>query len=210
MGSTVPKQYLPLGHLSILETVLDHLLEFEACGRIIVALEPGDQYFGKLGCAASPRIIPVQGGAERCDSVLAALGRVQTPWVMVHDAARPFVSTADLQALLALCTDGSDGGLLAAPVCDTLKAAGEELQVRHTVPRAGLWRALTPQLFRTAQLQAALEQAGARGVTVTDDASAMELAGYHPRLVEGRGDNFKITTPADLELARVLARARGW
>lgn len=209
MGSAIPKQYLMLGRRSILETVLLELLRFEACSRIIVALDEADEYFIKLECASSPRIVRVPGGPERSDSVLSALEEVRTPWVMVHDAVRPFVSQEDLNALLSLCNEDGDGGLLATPVCDTLKLA-EGSQIQRTVPRAGLWRALTPQLFKTAALKDALLAARARGTAVTDDASAMEIAGFHPRLVEGRGDNFKITTTADLQLARVLARSRGW
>ena len=119
-------------------------------------------------------------------------------FVMVHDAARPNLAQVDLDALLERGRADPVGAILAAPVRDTLKRAGDDGGIDGTEPRERLWRALTPQLFRRLQLARALEAAAAAGVAVTDEAMAMERQGARPLLVEGADDNFKITTPADL------------
>jgi len=116
----------------------------------------------------------------------------------VHDAARPNLGLHDLEQLLERGRNDPVGAILAAPVRDTLKRAGNDGGIDATVPRQQLWRALTPQLFRRLQLTRALEDAERAGVEVTDEAMAMELQGQRPLLVEGSDDNFKITTPADL------------
>ncbi|MDQ3511849.1 MAG: 2-C-methyl-D-erythritol 4-phosphate cytidylyltransferase, partial [Pseudomonadota bacterium] len=153
------------------------------------------------------------GGGQRADSVLAALhalpGAVGADaLVLVHDAARPNLHTGDLDRLIEAAGACSDGAILAAPVRDTLKRADSALRIAATEPREQLWRALTPQAFRRGQLTAALQAAQAAGVRVTDEAMAMERTGRHPRLVEGREDNLKVTTPADLALAEHLLGAR--
>jgi 2-C-methyl-D-erythritol 4-phosphate cytidylyltransferase len=124
--------------------------------------------------------------------------------VLVHDAARPNLSGEDINRLIAAAQDHVDGALLAAPVRDTLKRADSQLRIASTESRDGLWRALTPQAFRRAALTSALENARRAGVVVTDEAMAMERMGAKPLLVEGREDNLKVTTPADLALARYL------
>ena len=128
--------------------------------------------------------------------------------LLVHDAARPNVRGGDLSKLIAAANAQRDGAILAAPVRDTLKASDADHRIEATVPRAGLWRALTPQAFRRDLLQRALQTAQAAGVMVTDEAMAVERLGLHPVLVEGREDNLKVTTPADLALVEfLLARA---
>jgi 2-C-methyl-D-erythritol 4-phosphate cytidylyltransferase len=148
------------------------------------------------------------GGGERADSVLAALRSlpedVGDPLVLVHDAARPNLRGPDIERLIDAAFECDDGALLAAPVRDTLKRGGMDARIDATQPREGLWRALTPQAFRRAALASALEQARAAGVIVTDEAMAMERVGARPRLVEGREDNLKVTTPADLALLEFL------
>jgi 2-C-methyl-D-erythritol 4-phosphate cytidylyltransferase len=119
-------------------------------------------------------------------------------FVLVHDAARPNLAQADLGRLLEVGRQDPVGAILAAPVRDTLKRAGDDGGIDATEPRQRLWRALTPQLFRRHQLIRALQDADAAGVEVTDDAMAMERLGARPLLVEGAEDNFKVTTPADL------------
>jgi 2-C-methyl-D-erythritol 4-phosphate cytidylyltransferase len=143
------------------------------------------------------------GGASRAASVLAGLqslpGDVRADdFVLVHDAARPNLSLADLSQLLERGRNDPVGAILAAPVRDTLKRAGDDGGIDATEPRERLWRAFTPQLFRRLQLTRALEAATADGVEVTDEAMAMERLGLRPLLVEGSESNFKITTPADL------------
>jgi 2-C-methyl-D-erythritol 4-phosphate cytidylyltransferase len=103
--------------------------------------------------------------------------------------------------------DGEQGGLLGVPVADTMKRVDSDLQITATVERAGMWHALTPQMFRIGPLRAALQQVISMDCLVTDDAGAMELAGYHPRMVEGHRGNIKITLPADLALAAFYLQA---
>ncbi|MCR5084931.1 MAG: 2-C-methyl-D-erythritol 4-phosphate cytidylyltransferase [Succinivibrionaceae bacterium] len=200
MGSAVPKQYLRVGGHAILELTLGRLLGLPFVGRVVVALAAGDGRFGDLRCAADPRVVAVTGGAERADSVRAALGEVSTEWVLVHDAARPFVRPGDIEALVEACLgDGGVGGILAVPIHDTVKE-GEGGRIARTRPRDGLFRAQTPQMFRAAALREALSG----GVAVTDEASALEARGERPLLVMGSELNFKVTTSDDLRLAQAL------
>ena len=124
--------------------------------------------------------------------------------LLVHDAARPNLRAADITALIEAAQACADGAILAAPVRDTLKRATDDARIAGTEPRDGLWRALTPQAFRRDLLLRALRHARAQGLVVTDEAMAVERLGLHPALVEGREDNLKVTTPADLALAEVL------
>ena len=123
-------------------------------------------------------------------------------WVMVHDAARPCVQLSDIDKLISGAMNHEVGAILAAPVRDTMKR-GAQGQVEHTVDRADLWHALTPQMFRTKPLRNALSQALEQGVSITDEASAFEWKGLSPALIAGRSDNFKITQPEDLALSLI-------
>ena len=204
MLSECPKQYLSIGNKTILEHSLDALLAHPAISRVIVALNPQDTYFAHLAAANDPRIIPVIGGKDRADSVLAGLNAAsQAEWVLVHDAARPCLHLSDLTRLLALMQHSKVGGILAAPVRDTMKRSTTDAvdTIAHTVEREALWHALTPQLFPLALLRECLERALREGATITDEASALEYCGYHPQLVSGRSDNLKVTRPEDLALA---------
>ncbi len=206
MGSSVPKQYLPLAGRTVLEHTLDRLVSHPRIAGVLVAISENDSRWSETGFAAHPRVERVAGGRERCHSVMNALqaltGRADgRDWVLVHDAARPCVSHEDLDHLIEALADHPTGGLLGMPVHDTVKRTDEGLAVRETVSREGLWRAFTPQMFRLRPLHDALSDALGRELTVTDDASAMELAGHRPLMVEGRADNIKITRPEDLRLA---------
>lgn len=208
-GAAVPKQYLDLDGRRVIDHVLDRFLGHPAISGCVVVLHPQDPYWPEGPHAGHPAVWRAEGGAERCHSVrngldvLAAQADARD-WVLVHDAARPCLRRADLDALLAaLAEPGSAGALLAVPVHDTVKRAGTSGErVAATLPRADLWRAFTPQAFRLGDLKQALDFALASGQLVTDDASAMELFGFQPRLVEGHADNLKITCPEDLALAR--------
>jgi 2-C-methyl-D-erythritol 4-phosphate cytidylyltransferase len=155
------------------------------------------------------------GGPERCHSVLNGLRRLREmaaaddDWVLVHDAARPCVRQEDVARLLDELSADPVGGLLAVPARDTIKRADVGGTVVETIDRNVIWRALTPQMFRLGALTAAIVQALGRGVLVTDEAQAMELAGAAPRLVTGHEDNIKITTQSDLALAEFYLRQRG-
>jgi 2-C-methyl-D-erythritol 4-phosphate cytidylyltransferase len=159
-------------------------------------------------------VLTCVGGGERADSVLAALCALEArghgdALAVVHDAARPVLHPSDLARLLDAALADPAGAILSAPVRDTLKREAHG-RIASTEPRDTLWRALTPQAFPLQALRAALEGCRARGVLPTDEAMAMELAGVHPRLVEGRDDNLKVTTPADLALVEfLLARTGG-
>jgi 2-C-methyl-D-erythritol 4-phosphate cytidylyltransferase len=206
MGAQVPKQYLTLHGRSILDHSLDRLLDHPRIEGVYLALSPDDGWWPESGFFNDPRVTRVDGGRERCHSVLNALYALSgcaaaDDWVLVHDAARPCLRRSDLERLIEQLSDHPAGGLLGRPVHDTMKRAGPDRRIEATVPREGLWHAYTPQMFRLGPLRQALERALAEGRLVTDEASAMELAGDRPLLVEGAGDNLKITRPEDLALA---------
>ncbi len=206
MGGPVPKQYLPLAGRTVLEHTLERLVSYPRIAGVFVAVSDNDSRWSDTGFAAHPRVVCVAGGRERCHSVMNALqlltGQADgQDWVLVHDAARPCVRHDDLDRLIEALADHPTGGLLGMPVHDTIKRTDEGLAVRETVSREGLWHAFTPQMFRLRPLHDALSNALGRELTVTDDAGAMELAGHRPLMVEGRGDNIKITRPEDLRLA---------
>jgi len=205
MGADVPKQYLPIHGKPVLQHTLERLLSIEALSAVAVALGKEDGYWPDLPFADNLRILVAEGGKERADSVLSALRRLEgqaqdDDWVLVHDAARACVTRADVIKLIETLQDDPIGGILALPSSDTLKGVEDGIIV-DTVDRNHVWRALTPQMFRYGALKAALAEAAELGLVVTDEASAMELKGLTPRIVEGRPDNIKITRPEDIALA---------
>jgi 2-C-methyl-D-erythritol 4-phosphate cytidylyltransferase len=207
MGSEFPKQYLEIAGTTLLEYSLGVLLACDWIDSVVVVLHPQDEYADTMACFGQARVIRAQGGAERMDSVLAGLAALASKaapedWVLVHDAARPCLLTADLQRLRDLVLDSSCGAILAEPIVDTVKRSDAAGQVEQTLERSSLWRAQTPQMFRLGELQEALLSARAAGAEVTDEASAMELAGKPVGLVPGSPTNLKVTVPEDLELAR--------
>ena len=143
----------------------------------------------------------VEGGETRAESVLNGLNTIKNDqaWVLVHDAARPCLTHQDLDKLLQI--DDEQGAILAIPAVDTIKRANKQQDIIKTEDRAELWLAQTPQFFRCDLLRNALEQGLSQGANITDEASAMELAGFQPHLVAGRSDNIKVTRPEDLALA---------
>lgn len=212
MGASLPKQYLKVANRTVLEWATAAILAQKSCVGLVVVLSAEDTLWTQTSLAGHPQVLTVLGGAERSDSVLFGLHalkeRARTEdWVVVHDAARPCLSRADLHRLLLELAPSAVGGLLAAPLVDTLKRSDEDGNVAATLERDGLWRALTPQMFRYGVLLRALESARARGLRITDEAQAVELLGMKPKLVPGSADNLKITVPTDLETAaRILAR----
>lgn len=210
MGAEQPKQYLPLLGRTVLEWSLQPFIDCFGAAGIVVVLGTDDQWFQTLSLAGGLRT--AIGGAERADSVRSGLRALdeaaEDDWVLVHDAARPCLRTEDLDALLSALVDEPVGGLLASPLADTLKQADAEQKVSATLPRAHLWRALTPQMFRYGVLDAALRRAQQRGMAVTDEAAAVEQLGHAPRLIAGHADNIKITLPEDLVLAEAILRGR--
>ncbi len=217
MQADRPKQYLELQGRTVLEHSLLRLLNLPAISGVVIALDHNDHFWPKLEFSHSKPVLTVDGGSERCDSVLNALKMLEQQnqqstneaWVLVHDAARPCVRKSDLDKLIELASHDDHGGLLALPVRDTMKRQKDNNRVQTTVDRKGLWHALTPQIFKLSLLRQSLEMALEKGMQVTDDASAMELAGYSPLLVEGHEDNIKITRPFDLTLANLYLKEQG-
>lgn len=204
MTTDTPKQYLKIAGKTLLEYSVDTLLRTPGITSITVALHPDDTLAADLQILTDPRVSRVAGGDERADSVLAALYAVageQGDWVLVHDAARPGLRIADVQRLIAAVIAKGEGGILAEPVVDTVKLGDAVGRVEKTLDRSALWRAQTPQMFQLGELISALEAASQRGLAVTDEASAMELAGQPVQLVSGSPANLKVTVPEDLELA---------
>ncbi|ATZ12448.1 2-C-methyl-D-erythritol 4-phosphate cytidylyltransferase [Erwinia amylovora] len=210
MLSGCPKQYLTICGKTILEHSLAALLAHPAVSRVVVALSPQDSHFHQLPIARDARVSAVTGGLQRADSVLAGLQAASSAqWALVHDAARPCLHPEDLSRLLALTASSKVGGILAAPVRDTMKRAiSGRSDIDHTVEREALWHALTPQLFPVGLLRDCLLRALGEGANITDEASALEYCGYHPELVTGRSDNLKVTRPEDLALAQFYLTQR--
>lgn len=205
MGAECPKQYLEVLGRTVIEWTLDRLLGAERLSGVVVALGPEDPYWRALPHARHPRVRVAEGGKERADSVHSALVQLSKDaadddWVLVHDAARLCITVTDIDRLIDQVQGHRVGGILALPSSDTLKHV-EHGEITSTVDRSQIWRALTPQMFRLGALRDALADAAQRGRTVTDEASAMELQGLRPLIVEGRPDNIKITRPEDLPLA---------
>lgn len=212
MQADRPKQYLPLHGKTVLEHTLACFLDHPEIEGVVVALSENDPWWRELGLQHA-KLYTALGGEERCHSVLNALNSLQSQaddndWVLVHDAARPCLRREDLDHLLDELQGHPVGGLLGLPVADTVKRTGDDDAVIETVSREHLWRALTPQMFRLAELRMALNAALENGALVTDDASAMELAGKMPKMIEGHGDNIKITRPQDLRLAELYLQER--
>ncbi len=209
--SRLPKQYAPLAGTTVLECSLRPLLNEPRIERVVVVVAPDDARWREIA-PGSGKVLTAIGGASRQESVLAGLRALRDQaspedWVLVHDAARPCLESADRAALIAALEAGAAGAVLAAPVVDTVKREREGIVV-ETVDRKGLWRALTPQAFALGALERALEDAARSNVAVTDEAQAMERKGVRAVLVQGSAFNIKVTRAADLAVAaRILHSA---
>jgi 2-C-methyl-D-erythritol 4-phosphate cytidylyltransferase len=216
MGATIPKQYLQLNGLTVIEHSLKLLSSLPQLKKITVAVHPDDEHWQKieLNCFAS-EIVTVVGGDERGQSVLNALLSIDASpddWVLVHDAVRPCASLEDIQQLIKEVTESADychGAILATPISSTIKRVNQAHEIEETVAREKLWSALTPQLFPLKKLIQAMESAIARGLPITDEASAMEHFGYSVKVVPGSSHNIKITHQADLALAELILKSQG-
>ena len=222
-GAEVPKQYAELAGRPMIAHAIERLAADERVRAVMVVLPPEDRTFARLDLRFGFEVLLAEGGADRSRSVANGLERLSGPAgaapgdrVLVHDAARPCLHPSDLAAVIDAGLRHPTGALLAAPVRDTLKrarpnAGNGEAVVDATVPRDRMWRALTPQIFRLADLSAALAEASDRGLAVTDDAEAIEAWAARrghppPRLVEARFENSKVTAPGDIDAAvRCLA-----
>ena len=213
-GSPLPKQYLQVAGQPLIAHTLAALFAHPLVEGAMVAISANDADWPGWTSFDDKPVLTCVGGATRAQSVLAGLEALPATaraddFVLVHDAARPNLRSEDLQQLVERGRADPVGAILAAPVRDTLKRAGDDGGIDGTEPRQHLWRALTPQLFRRFQLTRALQDAGKRGVEVTDESMAMELQGLRPLLIEGSEDNFKVTTPADLARFEFILSQRG-
>src|SRR6266581_171105 len=212
MGGDRPKQYLMLAGRPVIGHALATLCAVPAIARVFVVLAPDDVEWQRHDWAPlGDKLTPLRcGGASRAGSVANGLRAAATivaadDWVLVHDAARPCLPVAHVQALIDEVGDDDVGGLLAVPLADTLKRAGPGARSEATLPRDGLWQAQTPQMFRHGLLLRALQGAP----QVTDEAAAVEALGLRPRLVAADAANLKLTYPFDLELAGWILAQRG-
>jgi 2-C-methyl-D-erythritol 4-phosphate cytidylyltransferase len=211
MAAGCPKQYAPLAGKPMLQHVLETFAAASQIEHTFVVVSPDDAYIdGLIASAALPRVSVLRcGGASRQLSVthgLAAMAAVvdTDDWVLVHDAARPGLTVDLIDKLIAFVKDDAVGGLLAVPVVDTIKRSNGHGRSEFTVPRDALWAAQTPQMFRHGALSNAMQQA----LAVTDEASAIEAMGQHPKLVEGSVRNFKVTLPQDMLLAELYLKGQ--
>jgi 2-C-methyl-D-erythritol 4-phosphate cytidylyltransferase len=212
-AAQLPKQYLQVAGAALVEHTVRAFLACARVGAVTVVVQPGDtQAAALLQARPRLRIAPV-GGPTRAHSVLGGLqwlleqGAADADWVLVHDAARCCITPSAIEGLLDACGGDAVGGLLALPLPDTLKQGGDAPpRVAATLPRAGLWLAQTPQMFRLGLLRRALLQGDP--ASITDEASAVEALGLSPLLVQGSSSNFKVTYADDLELARAVLEQR--
>ena len=212
LGGKVPKQHLEIAGRTLLEHSLEAVLEHPEIRGAALALAPDDPHWSGLERLCGKVLITVEGGGERHESVLSGLRGLATwaateDWVLVHDAARPCLHPTDLNRLIDALRHDQVGGILAAPARDTLKRA-EHGRIEATIARQFVWHAMTPQMFRYGLLLDCLQAACEDGATVTDEASAVERAGYRPRIVEGSWQNLKVTRVEDLRLAEFLLTER--
>ena len=218
--SSTPKQYLPLAGRPMISHALLALSQVAAIEKVFVVLAADDDAWERCNMTELGSKVEVLrcGGATRAMTVRNGLDAIapqlsNDDWILVHDAARPCVTMAQIEALIAACgnDDESLGGLLAIPLADTLKRGSNndvtpetKCYVEGTVPRANLWQAQTPQMFRLGLLQKAL----ALAPHVTDEASAIEVLGLRPQLVESDAMNLKVTYSCDYQLAEMILSSR--
>jgi 2-C-methyl-D-erythritol 4-phosphate cytidylyltransferase len=212
MGGETPKQYMPLNAVPMIAHAMMVLAREPRISKLFVVISPDDAWWDNYEWRGWEDRLQVLrcGGATRAETVLNGLRAMANvcdadDWVLVHDAARPCLSDEMLDRLIDEVASDAVGGLLAVPVADTLKRAATDTRsgarVDATVPRAGLWQAQTPQMFRHGKLIEALRAAGS---DITDEASAIEQLGLQPRLVESDSRNLKVTWPQDMELAGLI------
>jgi len=210
----LPKQYLEINGRTLLEHSLIRLDSTNLLAGIVVVLNEDDTHWQTLTSEVSVPVITATGGKERVHSVLNGLLALESQaaeddWVLVHDAARPCIKPQDVAALIQTLADTDVGGLLAMPVNDTIKQGGADMKVSITLDRKLLWRAATPQMFRLGLLKRALASAVANDELVTDEAQALENAGFEVSLVPCSTDNIKVTYPEDLAIAERIQAMQG-
>lgn len=203
IGAAIPKQYLSLLGKTIVEHSIGPFLNHPEISKVVVSIARNDQWFMQLDIAKHPKIQVVEGGKERVDSVLSALAEIEDDdYVLVHDAARPCITRADIDKLIITVCESKQGAILGSRVRDTMKRSTPSGQISSTVERENLWHALTPQMFQNKQLINAIKSADDPKM-ITDEASAVEMSGLPVIIVEGRSDNLKVTRSEDLQIAEL-------
>lgn len=205
MAADIPKQYLKIHDKSILQTTIEAMASSKRFEGVFVGLNPDDRYFSSLSIESEAPVATYIGGAERAETVLAGLNALSPlaasdDWIWVHDAARPRISKSEISDLEEELRKTDVGALLVLPSTDTMKQQSSDGELK-TVDRTTLWRAQTPQVFRYGKLMEALKAGLSADWVITDESSAIERAGFAPRLVVGNGTNIKVTLPEDLAVA---------
>jgi 2-C-methyl-D-erythritol 4-phosphate cytidylyltransferase len=212
VGANKPKQYLTIGGRTILGLTLDKFLNFDPVELVVIVVSPNDQYLANLRYIENAKIVVIDGGNERVESVNNALsylfdnGLPDDTAVMIHDAARPCVTHEDMVRLIETFNQNQKACFLALPVADTLQQLDDEQRVLGPLDRRNIVRALTPQMARFADFKHAVESAVINKLPITDDVSALVAAGQDVQMVIGRADNIKITVADDLALAEFYLR----
>lgn len=207
MHSEIPKQYLSLLSRPLITWCLDVFYANPQINQVHLALHPQDEVWSNQVSNNQKLNVLRTGGETRAQTVLNTLQKIdadENDWILVHDAARPGLTQALLNKLLTTLQDDAVGGLLAVPLADTLKRADMNQRVQKTESRDALWQAQTPQMFQYGLLKRALIKANANNHQPTDEAQAIELLGFSPKLVVGELRNLKITYPQDLLLAEAI------
>ena len=223
LGGELPKQFQKLAGKPMLAYAVEAFLQCSHIESIWIGVSPGfieHPMLKSLSVGNKPIRFLSTGGLTRQETVrntLAAMlesGVRGDDWVLVHDAARPGITPGLIDKLVAAVGDSNTGGLLAMPLADTLKQAdldsviaGNIPHVEKTIPRKHLWQAQTPQMFGVHDLYEALVNGIRLEADITDEASAMELAGFQPLLIEGASRNFKVTHPADWDLMQLVLQS---
>lgn len=213
MGGQVPKQFLALGGQPLIIHTLRVLQASPAIDEIILAVPQTEMEYVLSQVVAPHRFTKVQkvvpGGRERQDSVRHALEAVHEDvgFVLVHDAVRPFLTERMVEEVVT-AAKAHGAAIAALPMKDTVKHVGPDHVIERTIDRRPLWLAQTPQVFRRDWLLAAHRKAHAEGVHATDDAYLVEWAGHPVTVVEGRGDNIKVTRPEDMVIGEAIWASR--
>jgi len=212
MGVDIPKQYITVCDKAIIEHTVEKFTSRNDLQGILVALSNSDQHWSTLELSKNNKITTVTGGEERYKSVYNALCSLKNKagdddWILVHDAVRPCITTFEIDQFIAdLDHLNGIGGILALPCFETMKKANTNHEIEETIDRKFIWHAQTPQMFRYKKLFLAIEKIMNENIFITDEAMAMELAGYKPILIQGTHSNIKITDQNDLKYLESFLR----
>lgn len=211
-GAGEKKPFVSLDGRAVWQRAAELFWTRDDVSKVYVVISPDDRELFEIRYRAAmvfANARVVDGGAERFESVANALALIpaDVEFVAVHDAVRPLCTSAQIDAVFAAAaTHGA--AMLAVPLADTLKRVDADNRITDTVPRADLWCAQTPQVFRRDWLVEAYEKRAGIDPPITDDAQLVEAVGHPVRVVPGSPSNFKITTKDDLELAEAIVKAR--